>query len=283
MALHSPAALPGNSIDPDSDQYQNHVRPALERIEGWLAEPAAQFTAWLMARQNADAIEGGIIEFGVYRGRYLALLYLCGRAMKRPVVGVDLFSGVGSEHNPYTVAALKNMLHTTAEKARIRSNVGQVSSDTDQLHILAADTLELKASDVAALLGPTGAVFISVDGGHEAVHLVNDIGLAAELLAPGGIVAVDDAFNHSTPGAIEGTCRWFATRNEGRLAPFAHCYNKLFLCRTEDHGTWLGHARDYVRTHTHLDFAQRTVQRMDENQAIGFSPRFFGFEIVPFL
>lgn len=283
MASASNTATPEQIIDPDSDQYQQEIKPALENIEGWLAEPAAHFTAWLMARQNRDAIAGGIVEFGVYRGRYLALLYVCGQAMKRPVVGVDLFAGLGSEHNAGAIAALKGVLHTTALKSRVRSNVAQVSSDTGQLHILAADTLQLKAAELAPLLGPAGAAFISVDGGHEAIHLVNDIGLSAELLAPGGIVAVDDAFNFSTPGAIEGTCRWFDTQNAGRLAAFAQCYNKLFLCRTEDHGKWLEQTRHYVEAHEHLDFGQRTIQRMQENDAIGFTPRFFGSEIVPFL
>lgn len=270
-------------VDPDSEHYQTHIRPALERIEGWLAEPAAQFTSWVMAQQNHQAIAGGILELGVYRGRYLALLYLCGQALKRPVVGVDLFSGEDSEHNPYTIAALKDMLRTTALKSQLRSTIKDVSGETEQLHILAADTLKLKTSDLAPLLGPAGAAFISIDGGHEAIHLVNDIELGAKLLAPGGIIAVDDAFNHSTPGAIEGTCRWFDTHNEGRLAAFAQCYNKLFICRTADHASWLAQAKEYVHSHSHLDFAQRTLQRMHENDAIGFSPRFFDQEIVPFL
>lgn len=283
MAATSSSVSPDQIIDPDSEQYRQQVRPPLENIEGWLAEPAAHYTVWLMARQNLDAIAGGIVEFGVYRGRYLALLYLCGQAMKRPVIGVDLFAGLGSEHNAGAIAAVKEVLHTTAQKARVRANIKQAAGDTEQLHILAADTLQLKAADLMPLLGPSGAAYISVDGGHEAVHLMNDIGLSAELLAPGGIVAVDDAFNFSTPGAIEGTCRWFDTQNRDRLAAFAQCYNKLFLCRTEDHGKWLEQTRHYVETHKHLDFGQRTVQRMKENDAIGFTPRFFGREIVPFL
>lgn len=274
---------PDRLIDPDGDLYHQHVKPALDRIEGWLAEPAAQFTAWLMAQQNLNAIEGGVVEFGVYRGRYLALLYVCGLAMSRPVVGVDIFAGVESRRNAKAISILKDVLRATAQECQARTKTSQADIDADQLFILAADTLKLSAGEVTRLLGPAGAAFISVDGGHEAEHLFNDIGLSAELLAPGGIIAVDDAFNHSTPGAIEGTCRWFDTANHGRLSAFAHCYNKLFLCRSDDHNKWLVQAKRYVNSHAHLDFGQRTLLRMKENDSIGFTPRFFGIELVPFM
>lgn len=270
-------AIPELIIDPNSDLYQQQIRPTLEGIEGWLAEPACHYTAWLMAQQNREGIPGGIVELGVYRGRYLALLYLCGLAAQRTLVGVDIFSGVGSRHNAASIAAVKLTLQDAARKA------GLAPGDEAKLHVLAADTLELKAEEVLPLLAPHQAAFISVDGGHEAIHLVNDLELAALMLGPGGIVAVDDAFNFSTPGAIEGTCRWFDTRNQGRLAPFAHCYNKLFLCRSAEHGKWLQLTRDFVQAHKDTEFGQRTIQRMNENRTIGFAPRFFDREIVPFL
>ncbi len=256
-------------IDPDDPATQQKVRETLSRIEGWLADAAAHFTAWLMMRQNAEGTAGSVLELGVYRGKYLALLYGCSAPMARRVVGVDLFAGEDSRHNRAAIAAVKDTM---------RSAWG----DSDRLELIAADTLKLTATRLMDALAAKAA-FVSVDGGHEAIHLENDIDLAAQVLAPGGIVAVDDAFNHTTPGAIEGTCRYFEVRNVGRLAPFAQCYNKLFLCAANEHEARLADAKSYVDGHANLPFCAATLQRMRENATIGFAPRFFGWEIVPFL
>ena len=158
-------------IDPDDPATQQKVRETLSRIEGWLADAAAHFTAWLMMRQNAEGTAGSVLELGVYRGKYLALLYGCSAPMARRVVGVDLFAGEDSRHNRAAIAAVKDTM---------RSAWG----DSDRLELIAADTLKLTATRLMDALAAKAA-FVSVDGGHEAIHLENDIDLAAQVLAPG--------------------------------------------------------------------------------------------------
>lgn len=238
-------------------------RTKLERISGWLHLQAAEFTLYLLNSR----IQGNVLELGVFHGKYLALLYGATAKYKSQVLGVDLF--VGS-------ANVNESIQLVKESIRI------ACGDDERLCILYANTMSLKREDVLKLLSEP-ITFISVDAGHEADNLLNDITLAAELLAPGGIVAVDDAFNHSTPGAIEGTCRYFSERNMGRLAPFAHCYNKLFLTSLSCHAQLLDLARRYVYDNQSVDYCARTLARQRENEAIGFVPRFFGYELLPFL
>ena len=245
------------------------VQSRLARIDGWLALPAAHLTDSLMARQDAFGVKGGVLELGVFRGKYLALLYAASAAASRQVLGVDLFPGMDE---PAIASA----------KQRITATVASACGDAGRLRLLAADTLRLSRAEVAGHL-QVPLAFVSVDAGHEAIHLYNDIGLAADLIGPGGIIAVDDAFNHATPGAIEGTCRFFQDANEGRVVPFAHCYNKLFLCRPVDHRPYLELCQRFVVDHPELDYCTRTLARQHENDAVGFVPRFFGFEILPFL
>jgi predicted O-methyltransferase YrrM len=241
----------------------NAFRTRLERINGWLNLQAAEFTVYLL---NSCA-RGNILEFGIFHGKYLALLYDASAKYKSHVLGVDAF--VGSDSIDESIRF-------------VRENIRRACGDNDRLHILYANTMSLQREDVLRVLSEP-ITFISVDAGHEADNLLNDITLAAELLAPGGIVAVDDAFNHSTPGAIEGTCRYFSEKNLGRLAPFAHCYNKLFLTSASCHAQLLELTKRYVYDNQTVDYCSRTLTRQRENEAIGFVPRFFGYELLPFL
>ena len=235
----------------------------LERINGWLAPEAAQFTVYLIK----SGLKGNVVELGVFHGRYLALLYQATAEQQSRFLGIDAFIGSAD---------------VEASQRFIKSNILEVCGDCDRLELLCADTMSLKRQDVLALL-PEPITFISVDAGHEADNLLNDITLAAELITPGGLIAVDDAFNHTTPGAIEGTCRYFEQRNNGKLAPFAHCYNKLFLTSADHHFYFLDLAKRYLRENKTLDHCIRTSARKDENDAAGFVPRFFSYEILPFL
>ena len=246
---------------------QENIHDSLEvklgDIPGWLAPEAAAFTTFLFSA----GLSGNVLEFGVFQGKYLALLYALSAPGQSRVLGVDVFIGARD---------------IDAAKKLVTKNVREVCGDADRLSILSADISSLTRTDVLELL-PEPIAFISVDAGHEAHNLINDINLSAEIITYGGIIAVDDAFNFSTPGAIEGTCEYFSHRNGGRLAPFAHCYNKLFLTTASDREFWLDQSKKFVRENQSRDYCARTLHRMEENQAIGFVPRFFGYEIVPFL
>ncbi|MBA4147590.1 MAG: class I SAM-dependent methyltransferase [Verrucomicrobia bacterium] len=236
----------------------------LKGIEGWLSPSAAEFTACLFKSERI----GNVVEFGVYHGKYLALLYHLTADYNSRVVGFDAFIGAGDLNIPQEI---------------IFRNIREACGDTDRLSIVHADTMVLQRGEVLKHI-PEPIGFISVDAGHEADNLLNDISLAAELIAPGGIIAVDDAFNRSTPGAIEGTCRYFEMRNQGRLAPFAQCYNKLFLTTADRHAHFLDATRQYVCKNAPTDEGcANTLKREQENQKAGFVPRFFGWELVTFL
>ncbi|MBA4147592.1 MAG: class I SAM-dependent methyltransferase [Verrucomicrobia bacterium] len=236
----------------------------LNSINGWLAPLAAEFTGYLLKSERI----GNVVEFGVYHGKYLAVLYELTADYDSRVAGFDAFIGADDLQIPQDI---------------IFRNIRAACGNADRLSIVHADTMVLQRSDVLKHV-PEPIGFISVDAGHEAINLLNDINLAAELIKPGGIIAVDDAFNHSTPGAIEGTCQYFQQKNQGRLAPFAQCYNKLFLTTADRHTHFLDLTKQYVCENAATDEkCARTLKREQENKNVRFVPRFFGWEIVPFL
>jgi hypothetical protein len=58
-----------------------------------------------------------------------------------------------------------------------------------------------------------------------------DLRLAEDMLAPRGLVAVEDFMNMVAMGVKVGVHKFFATPRN--LAPFAYTSNKLFLCRPQ--------------------------------------------------
>ena len=241
-------------------------------LEGWLAPDAADLTVRLCRLQAAMGLRTGVLELGVYRGKYLALLAAANQDAGLPVVGVDMFiervgKAIPVEHVAHFVGLIED-------------NVRRVAPGAAPV-VLASDT---RALDPAGLLAhcPAGYSFVSVDAGHAADDVVHDLTLASSVLSAGGVVALDDAFYGPLPGVTEGLFRWLAGPEGGGLAAFAHCGRKLFLCRPGMHGTWLAYAGWLLTRGEEAGYLAQSAALARQGAAVGFRPLVAGREIVAF-
>ena len=246
--------------------FRDFLASRVEPIPGWLNVEAALLTARLAHAQRKAELLGPTLEIGVFKGKYLSVLYELSQ-IGELVLGVDLFVGA---------------VFTSAVVEEVRANVAVACGENARLRLLVADSLKLSVDQLLENAGRKEFRFISVDGGHTREVVLNDLELAYSALQPGGIIALDDAFNHTTPGVIEGATEFFF-RRKPRLAPFAHCYNKLFLTTPDYHGRYLRETLEFVDEVTWLPTHERTRHRMKENRDVGFTPMMFGYEIIPFL
>src|SRR5271163_4670268 len=76
------------ALDPTLIADFDFIETKLPAIEGWLEPPAAQLTAFLLREQLSQAIAGPVLEIGVWRGKYLSVMFLCSVGK---VIGVDIF------------------------------------------------------------------------------------------------------------------------------------------------------------------------------------------------
>ncbi len=213
-----------------------------------------------------------VVELGVFRGKYLALLYWATRESNSLVVGYEgMFDG------PKKVLAPP---HVESAISKIRANVELISGESSRLRIRHADTMALTTGEIRKEFEDQVG-FISVDAGHEAVNVVNDMALALSVLGPKGVIAADDAFNPNTPGVPEGLFAFMSAQGSGQLAPFAYCANKLFFTPAANHENCFNWAVQYLSTCSD-EYVVNSRQFRDDNAAIGFLPYLFGYPLVTF-
>lgn len=199
----------------------NFVHQA-ESIEGWLLPQAAYLTAHLMKNQP---VQGAVLETGVYKGKYLALLYYFSQGTHKPVIGIDNFE-VSDEKDVIT-----NLL----------AHVGQV----DRLKLLREDCLKLEPEQMYEMSGNSPFQFIHIDASHQFPGVMHDLRLAEACLDEQGILVVDDFHSPSWLEVSAAVYRFFFENPNVDLAPFAVCGYKLFLSRKGSHRRCLAEASRY--------------------------------------
>jgi predicted O-methyltransferase YrrM len=203
--------MPELTMRPD---FLQAYRNSFSSIEGaFQFDAALMFMAYneLLASQG---ISGDVLEIGVRQGlSSIAVASLRGEGCR--FVAVDLWDDPQSE----------NISHRggKGDKAAFTENLKCFYEAIDFIEIISANSTTLKAADLGSAFS-----FCHIDGGHSDAETYHDIQLAFEILAPGGLMALDDYFNPLFPGVAEGAIR-FRLEHEGALKPIAIGFNKVLL------------------------------------------------------
>lgn len=165
---------------------------------------------------------GGVMEIGVHGGTCFILLNQT--VSSGESVAIDVFhnqhlnvskSG-GYEETP-EIDHLQLFLHNL-EKFDYRHNGSNVRT-------IVNDSLILEPQDIHQ---GNRFKFIHVDGGHDPIHVMNDLRLAEKCVGREGVVILDDWLAPDWLGVTEGAIRYMM--NQGTLVPFAASFRKLYFC-----------------------------------------------------
>ncbi len=208
-------SIPGLSKFTDRENtLENYLARGYSAIEGWLLDPAVRVTLALAEIQRSCTEPGPVCEIGVWQGRYLALLSFVS-AEPRPVIAVDCFTHVPDRDR---------------QIGRLYKNINAWFRRPKLARVVQKNSRDVTADELISLAGGKFQ-FISVDGDHTMPGCLHDLNLAEKMLAPGGIIAVDDIMNGTCPGVVEAVVR-HSIQSSASLAPVALVGNKLFMTQT---------------------------------------------------
>jgi hypothetical protein len=214
-----------------------YLRHGHNLVKGWLVSGAAEAIVALSAEQRVCGLSGGVSEIGVHHGRLFILLNLLCVGDER-AVAIDLFS-----HQDLNVDR-----SGAGDLERFKRNLRR-HGDAERLVLHEGDSTQLSSAQLVELArGPLRIT--SIDGGHTAAITAHDLATCEGALMDGGIVVLDDCFNESWPGVVDGVHAYFSQPR--RIVPFGIGANKTFFCHRE-------HAARYAAVLKKLD--ARAVER----------------------
>ena len=238
----------------DADAFtflSGYLELGISTIEGWLSPTTATMIANLMIEQRRAGLRGDVCEIGVHHGRLFLVLANATTSGER-AVAVDVFgdqeknidaSGSGDR------AVFERNLATYAPRAVVEI----IQESSLDLHRTGFPSRRFR--------------FVSIDGGHTAPTVENDLRLAERTLIGGGVVALDDILSSHWTGVLTGLAAYVAAG--GTLVPFALVPNKLLLTTdgaAADRGrAWLRRLFPLALAKTGLEFLGGTVDTYEDH------------------
>lgn len=199
-----------------ASQLERYRTIGLNEVEGWgVDQDLVDLIIKFHEFHELHKIRGGLCEIGVHHGRTLVLFALLAGKSER-VVGIDLFEERQIEN--LDSSGLGSLEQT-------RSNLA-LHAPGIPAECIAANSFDLTADQCALL---DGARLFHIDGGHFLEVVLNDLHLAQQALAPGGVIIIDDYWHSGFPEVHEAVHRYFSTATCLKAVPFMTGRNKIFL------------------------------------------------------
>ncbi len=193
--------------------HEKKLVEAVDAIPGFLFPIACAGTMALLNYQKSSNVRGGLLEIGIFQGKYFSVLARSAQDTGERLLGID------------------NFMYSPEELARA-SIAGHPDTREADVLIWAGESRSFEARAIIDALGGK-ARFVSVDGSHSAGDVAGDLALAEAVLAPRGIIAVDDFLNPRALGVGEAAHHYLRAHED--LKPFALFGNKLFLAARASH------------------------------------------------
>lgn len=200
---------------------QAYLKRGYRKVGGWLFPYSARFIDSLLDLQLEAGVQGSVGEIGVHHGKLFILLAL-GRRVDEAAFAIDVF---GDQH-------LNRDESGAGDREIFLSNMRRwLGSDGGRLQVLQRSSLDVRPEEILERSGPVRVA--SIDGGHTEDCVINDLMLVQSVLAPKGVVILDDHFNEFWPEVSSGVARYLHDP-AASLRPFAITPNKTYFAAADD-------------------------------------------------
>lgn len=185
-------------------------------VEGWVEDDI--FTTIDYFNNLPINKTGGVCEIGVHHGKLFLLLNQITELQDKSYA-IDVFESQSLNIDNSGCGNIHYFKHNL-----LNYDVHQGQNTT----IIQGDSTDSKLQ-LDKIIEPGSLRFISIDGGHTAIHTMNDLRLASNLISNEGIVILDDILNHRWIGVLEGLVKFLQTTPT--LVPVMMGHNKLYLVK----------------------------------------------------
>lgn len=228
-----------------SDSLWKYLRCDKKRVKGWLQRVDAEIIGSILELQNRQGILGGCVEIGVHHGK--SFIPMCMSLQGNELaLCIDIFDDQS-----------KNLDSSgKGNYSLFKKNLAKFHLDLLRIKEFRGSSEDVPDSFIAEQVGPVR--FFSVDGGHWSSIVQNDLRLAEQSLATGGVIALDDYCRAEWPDVTAGYTLW-QNRTTSDIIPFAVGSNKLYLCRRG----WATGYRDAIKTPFLLNYFSKSYRSAD--------------------
>ncbi|MGC9270366.1 class I SAM-dependent methyltransferase [Acidiphilium sp.] len=234
---------------------------------GWLYDFTALCTMDLLDQQEESGWSGSLLEIGVYGGKFCSILARDAFRRGSHLVGIDPFTH-------FDIADIRNRLNTLPVDRRR-------GLDSDEIVTLVADlSLNWTPDRLLATLKDR-ARFLHIDGSHSKEDVLWDLALCDAVLAPHGIIAVDDWLNTQCLSVMEATFEFFRYQPRASVA-FAVVPGKLLLCGRGQVKLYQERLEQFALLDQTYEQSTRYRQRAGMLDS-GFRQKLWGTEIIVLL
>jgi len=181
------------------------IRTTIAPIEGMFSEFSIAVMDSVLQFQAENRISGHLIEFGVYKGRSLALLGCHAKAGER-LIGVDVADYL--DHS-------------------------RIAGIAPQLEFVRSSSEEFKASFADYRRIKRSCRLIHIDSSHSFSTTIAELAMSDELIGDRGIVILDDFTNINYSQILAAIYNYLYTRRT-KLCVFLVTAEKAYLCRKSD-------------------------------------------------
>ena len=188
-----------------------------KKIEGWFSIHDVVAFSTILSIQSDLKTSGSLLEIGVYQGTSAILVGKFSNSETDFEV-CDIFQLDSDTENKSEISSSYRNLNREIFENNCRENLAQMPI----IH-------ECKSLDLRSELESDSYRFIHIDGSHLYEHVVNDIQLALDVLAPeDSVIAMDDFRSQHTLGVTHAIWEKIIS---GGFTPFLATPAKLYLAR----------------------------------------------------
>ena len=218
--MTDPAIASSSSVRAGVPAVDRYLDDGYETVVGMSSRFAAAVSAGLLRIQTELGVKGPIAEIGTFEGRFFIAL---AHALQpgETALGIDLFDWPNPEVKDRFEANC--VLHGVPETKRITWK---------------ADSRTMKPEDLLAKLGGQKVRFFHVDGEHSRHALTRDLELATAVLAPEGLIVLDDMLHPGYPTLMVAVQEYLTRHPEMCVLCIIDretivAATKFVLCRTD--------------------------------------------------